>query len=229
MTTARLVYGSSESEGPGGFTPDGCPVELYRRAVRDNLPGPVRALIRQHSSLLDLCSGPGGATLPLYGEGMDVEWVDWSAAMLTGLPAGRTHPADATTVRLPRSFDVVLLASGLVNTRSDTLRMQFLRTCVAHVGAAGTILVERWPPAWFADPQSFTADVGNLRMAADVLGVTSYADVRFTYRIGADRWTQRVHIRDWSDAQVDADCARLGLRWAYAGGDAAWLALTPVA
>ena len=67
--------------------------------------------------------------------------VDQSPEMLERIHGAETACSPIETLDLPRRFDVVLLASHLVNTPDDRLRRGFLRACRRHVHDDGRVLL----------------------------------------------------------------------------------------
>lgn len=129
--------------GPGAFTPDGCPVDLYLRLPAGEEPGIVAGAAPAGSSLLELGSGVGRITRPLLEQGFRVTAVDESAEMLAHVDGAPTVRSTIENLRLEDRFDVVLLASFLVNTADASLRAAILDTCARHVADGGCVLIQR--------------------------------------------------------------------------------------
>ena len=134
--------------GPGVITPDGCAVELYRLLPPMGEPEIVHAAIPAHADILELGAGAGRVTHALVALGHPVVAVDESAEMLACIRGAETVLAKIQRLRLDRRFDVVLLASQLVNVPDRALRRRFLETRRAHVRGQGWVLVQRHEPAW---------------------------------------------------------------------------------
>src|SRR5687768_1755761 len=106
----------ARGEGPGVITQDGCAVEVYLHLpyrgelelLADRLP--------QGCSVLELGCGAGRLTRPLLDKGCSVTAVDHSADMLRCVPEAASRVCcDIESLELGPVFDVVLLASHLVN------------------------------------------------------------------------------------------------------------------
>lgn len=107
---------SFTGEGPGAQTPDGCSVVLYR-----DLPymGELEEVIDQFRpgmSVLELGCGTGRLCSRLVEVGCTVTGVDESSEMLACLPP-QIHAVQSKVedLDLARTYDVVLLASHLIN------------------------------------------------------------------------------------------------------------------
>ena len=79
-------------------------------------PGTVHAAVPAGAEILELGAGAGRVTQPLLELGHPVVAVDESAEMLARIRGAETVLARIQELRLGRRFDVVLLASFLVNT-----------------------------------------------------------------------------------------------------------------
>lgn len=146
--TLRDRPGPDHGHGDGTFTEDGCPVEMYAVMPPDDAAARiVHSAIPDGSTILELGCGTGRITEPLIDLGHDVTGVDSSEAMLARLVHTRPVHAAIESLELRELFDVVLLASTLINTADPTERSGFLRTARAHVKGGGALLVERRVPA----------------------------------------------------------------------------------
>jgi SAM-dependent methyltransferase len=247
--------GAERGTGPGVITPDGCAVELYRVLPTMGEPEVVHAAIPAGAEILELGAGAGRVTRPLIGLGHPVVAVDESAEMLAsvgadahrdGSGAGSTASASpskasagAETVRariqdldLGRPFEVVLLASFLVNTDDRDLRRRFLEACRRHVGEGGCVLVQRHPPAWFDEAtegertdRGITFRLRDLRRPTPgLLAATA------EYQVGEQVWTQSFTTERLDDEALATALAEAGLAVdAYLTGDGSWVRAVPVA
>jgi SAM-dependent methyltransferase len=127
-------------------TPDGSPVEVYRRLPPLGEPELIAAAVQPGSELLELGCGAGRVTHPLVSFGYRVTAVDESAAMLAHVRGAATVRADVRALDLGRRFDAVLLASHFVNVPDEDERSALLGVCARHVTAEGWVLVECYPP-----------------------------------------------------------------------------------
>jgi 2'-5' RNA ligase len=138
----------------GPITDDGSPVELYARMPTFGEPELVHEAIPPGTEILELGAGAGRMTHRLLELGHPVVAVDSSAEMLAQVHGAETVHAPIEGLDLGRRFGCVLLASQLVNVDDDRQRADFLQTCARHVASDGTVLVQRYGPAWAADPKS---------------------------------------------------------------------------
>ncbi|HEV3398940.1 MAG TPA: class I SAM-dependent methyltransferase [Actinomycetes bacterium] len=216
--------------GPGVITPDGCAVELYRLLPPMGEPEIVHAAIPAGAAVLELGAGAGRVTHPLVTLGHPVVAVDESAAMLACVRGAETVQAKIQHLRLDRRFDVVLLASFLVNVPDPALRGRFLETCRAHVREQGCVLVQRHPPAWFDEAVEGERTSGGItfrlrdldRPAPGLLAATA------EYQVGERVWTQTFTAERLDDQALKAALAEAGLATdAYLTGDGSWVRAGP--
>ena len=80
--------------------------------------------------------------------------VDNSDEMLAYVPSGaHAVKADIEELRLPATFDVVLLASRLINHEDHDVRAAFIRTAAMHLTHLGKFVLERhWACASLGNP-----------------------------------------------------------------------------
>jgi SAM-dependent methyltransferase len=216
--------------GPGVITPDGCAVELYRLLPPMGEPEIVHAAIPAGAAVLELGAGAGRVTHPLVTLGHPVVAVDESAEMLACVRGAETVQAKIQHLRLDRRFDVVLLASFLVNVPDPALRGRFLETCRAHVREQGCVLVQRHPPAWFDEAVEGERTSGGItfrlrdlhRPAPGLLAATA------EYQVGERVWTQTFTAERLDDQALKAALAEAGLATdAYLTGDGSWVRAGP--
>jgi SAM-dependent methyltransferase len=108
--------------GPGAITNDGCAVEFYARLPAFGEAEIVHAAVPPGASVLELGCGAGRILRPLAALGHPVTGVDDCPAMLDRRPDLPTICAPVQSLRLDRAFDVVLLASTLINADPGTRR-----------------------------------------------------------------------------------------------------------
>lgn len=174
-----------------GVAPDGSPVRFYRRLPAMGEPELVHAVVPAGSTVLDLGCGPGRIAGPLAALGHRVTGVDDGAGMIDALPPGvEGVVADARAVRLGRTFDVVLLASHLVNDPDGG--PAFAATAAAHLGPGGLVIGQTYPPG--ADPAAGVGRVTRMGdaevqlLTAEVAGDRLTAVVR--YGVDGETWEQ---------------------------------------
>ena len=132
------------------ITSDGSLVEIYRRVSVTDEVDLITALGEPGSSVLDLGSGSGRIANPLADRGYQVTAVDDSADMLVHVRGARTVQARIEDLRLPEKYDVVLLASSLVNYPGVHARRGLLATVAHHLKPTGKAIIQWRPPDWFA-------------------------------------------------------------------------------
>jgi SAM-dependent methyltransferase len=208
------------------ITPDGCAVEFYALLPAGNEPEIIHAAIPQGASVLELGAGTGRITHPLIELGHRVVAVDESPAMLARIHDAQTVCSPIETLDLGRRFDVVLLASQLVNAPDDGLRRGFLGACDRHVGDDGCVLIQRHDPGWFSTAGPFRQTEGEItfcmrdvsRPAPGLLAAT------MDYQVGDRTWTHSFTARCIDDVQLARELADAGLVVeAYVTEDRTWV------
>ncbi len=138
--------------GPGARTRDGCSVALYERSP--DLDDLIDAGLDLSPGLrvLELGCGTGRLTQPMLAAGAEVTAVDNSADMLRAVPTRATTVlADIESLALDRTFDIVLLASGLINHRDAHVRHAFVACARRHLDVGGRFVIQRQDPLWLRD------------------------------------------------------------------------------
>ncbi|MEV6763107.1 class I SAM-dependent methyltransferase [Streptomyces sp. NPDC051105] len=218
--------------GPGAITPDGCAVELYSRLSVGSEPDIIEAAVPAGAHILELGSGVGRMTHPLLERGFTVTAVDESAEMLERVRGARTVRGTIEGLDLGEKFDVVMLASFLVNTGDVKARRGMLRTCAAHVADGGCVLIQREGadyhsnvPRERVDPSGYTVRIVSAEPVGD--GVNS---VRAEYEFPDAAWTQTFLSRPLTQEQFEAALAEAGLEATeYLTEDGVWVKAVPVA
>lgn len=138
-----------------GIARDGSPIDLYAEGLPELGEAElVHDAAGAGASILELGCGAGRVTRGLVRLGHGVVAVDESSEMLerlSGLTGVEAVCATIQDLRLDRVFDVVLLASNLINTAENDRRAAMLRTCRRHVADSGCVIIERMDPRW-AEP-----------------------------------------------------------------------------
>src|SRR5262249_24445834 len=128
------VSTSSSGSGPGVQAPDGCSVELYRRIPYLSELEELLPLLAPRGRVLAGGCGAGGLGAPLAEAGFRVAGVDNCAGMRAALPPSISAiESDIETLALPSRFDVVVLASALINTPDTLQRTAFLAVARHHL------------------------------------------------------------------------------------------------
>lgn len=202
--------------GPGEITPDGCAVEFYALLPGMGEPEIVHAAIASGASLLELGCGTGRLLAPLAGLGHPVVGVDESAAMLARIDGLPTVCAPIEGLRLDRTFDVVLLASTMINSE-PALRRAFLETCRRHVSDGGVVVVQMNPPGWFDAelPAAREAD-GIRRVIKSTHRDGPRLQIEVAYYVGDRTWTHEWRSYRLDDGELAAELGAAGLsldRW----------------
>ena len=217
--------------GPGTITPDGCSVELYSLLPPMGEPGVVHAAIPAGAGILELGAGAGRVTRHLLELGHPVVAVDESAEMLARVRGAETVQARIQELRLWRRFDVVLLASFLVNTPDQELRRGFLTACREHVRDDGCVLVQRHEPAWFDEAAEGQRTSGGITFRLRDLARPGPGLLAATveYQVGDRVWTQTFTAERLDDQALAAALAEAGLAVdAYLTPDGSWVRAVPV-
>jgi SAM-dependent methyltransferase len=214
------------------ITPDGCAVELYALLPAMGEAELIHGAVPDGASILELGAGVGRMTHPLLELGHPVVAVDESPEMLAHVRGAETVPAAIQGLDLGRRFEVVLLASHMVNTDDDRLRRRFLETCRRHLRDGGCVLLQRHPPGWFEEADEDEHQVGGVtvrlldlrRPAPGLLAAT------VEYQAGDRVWTQWFTARRLDDGELAAALGEAGLAVdAYLTGDGSWVRAVPLA
>ncbi len=229
METARSGYPGT---GPGDITPDGCAVELYRRLPVDNEPAIVVDAFPPPASLLELGCGAGRLTRPLSALGYAVTAVDESAAMLAHVTgATRIVRSPVEGLALGEAYDVVLLASFLVNAPDPEVRRALLATCLRHVAPAGVVVIQREGDDWATARTSFERPMldGTARIESTENDPDGVRSLRAEYAFPDATWTQTFRSRSLPGPEFERALAESGLRLdRYLDDERLWAAARPL-
>jgi SAM-dependent methyltransferase len=212
--------------GPGAITNDGCPVEFYALLPAFGEPEIVHGGIAEGASILELGCGTGRILRPLAAMGHRVTGADDSADMLAHVRDLETVHSPIESLRLDRRFDVVLLASTMINSDPAT-RRAFLATVRHHLGDGGVAVFQMSPPAWFEtfgtasrekdDPNGIRYFVRR----ADWEPPRMHAKVE--YQVNGNVWTHAWVSYQIKDDELNRDLAAAGLRFGdWLTDDHAW-------
>ncbi|MEU4831353.1 class I SAM-dependent methyltransferase [Streptosporangium sp. NPDC023615] len=227
MTTRRIYYGT----GPGPITPDGSAVDHYATLTPGGEPELVHSAIGAGASILELGAGAGRVTHRLLELGHEVVAVDESPEMLAHIRGAETVCSPIQTLSLPRTFDLVLLMSFVVETADDDLRAAFLRTCRAHVADDGLVVLQRKPPEWYdtVEPTERVGEDGRVvRMTNIVRHEPDVLEATMEYTLGERRWTHTFVSRRLHDDRLRRELDAAGLTLdGFLDDDREWVRAVP--
>ena len=217
--------------GPGPITNDGCAVEFYALLPTFGEPEIVHAAVPAGASVLELGCGTGRILRPLAALGHPVTGVDDSPEMLARSPGLPTVCSPIGALRLDRTFDVVLLASTMINADPGT-RAEFLATVRHHLRGDGIAVFQQNPPDWFEtleraepvhdDPGGIRRIVRSARWEPPCLRT------EVEYQVGGNVWTHAWTSYQIGDEELAANLAAAGLRLGdWLTGDHAWFTARP--
>jgi SAM-dependent methyltransferase len=206
-----------EKCGTGPRSPDGWPVELYRRLPAGDTPALLHAAMRAGGTVLELGAGAGRLVHPLIALGHPVTAVDHSPEMLSYITGATTVLSRIEDLALDQTFDAIVLATYLINTPDRHQRDAFLRTCRRHVAPDGVVLIDRQAPAHFDVVQP------GRRIRDDQCSETlmverdgSYLTVHSATEYAGQRWSQSFVAYRLEDPELDASLRQARLmrcRW----------------
>ena len=210
MTEAARSHGT----GPGVITPDGCAVDFYAQLPDFGEPTIVHDAVRPGASILELGCGTGRLTRPLAALGHPVVAVDESPEMLAHVREAETVCARIEGLCLSRRFDVVLLASHLINVADEAIRRDLLTACRDHVADDGCVIVQQHPPEWFAAAaEAENTSAGIIFRLRDVSRpAPNLVSATVEYVVGDQRWTQTFTAMRLDEPELAAALAVAGLR-----------------
>jgi SAM-dependent methyltransferase len=199
--------------GPGTITPDGCAVELYRRLSSRGEPEIVHAAVPENASIVEFGCGTGRISTPLARLGHPVVGVDESPEMLEHCSGIRTVCSSIEELDLDERFDVVLLASHLVNS-PEPQRTTLLEVARRHLAPGGTVVLQRHRPGWVRTVTDTDHDDGEVRSTLTVLDRPGpdRLHARIRYAIGEAVWEQEFTTLDLDDEALPGALAAAGLR-----------------
>jgi SAM-dependent methyltransferase len=215
--------------GPGVITNDGCAVDFYALLPSFGEPEIVHAAVPEGASILELGCGTGRVLRPLAGLGHQVMGADDSPEMLAHIPDLPTVHSSIEALRLDRKFDVVLLASTMINADPVT-RHGFLATVRHHLAADGVAVFQQSPPTWFE-----TAERGQGGDSGGILRIIRSARfepprmfAEIEYRVGDRVWTHAWTSYQIGEQELAGDLAAAGLTFGeWLTDDHAWFTALP--
>jgi SAM-dependent methyltransferase len=213
------------------ITPDGCAVDFYAMLSPRGEPEIIHeAAGHPAASVLELGAGAGRVTGPLAALGHRVVAVDESPEMLAHITTARTICSKIEDLALEERFDVVLLASHLINVPDDQELHNLLAACARHVAPSGCVLIEQHAPDWFEAAGESESEADGIifrlrdisRPAPDLLSAT------VEYQVGDQVWTQTFTARRLGTERLTAALAGAGLAFdRYLTADHTWFMAVP--
>jgi SAM-dependent methyltransferase len=207
-------------------------VELWATLPPGDIPAIIEPALPPNARILDLGAGAGRLTHPLAAAGHHVTAVDESAEMLTHIHGVEVICSTIESLRLDRKFDVVLLASHLVNVPDIAERNGILATCRHHVAEDGVVLIQRFTRRWAQEaggPRYLGAGIESETTVEpkDSAG-RELVSVVARYSIGDQHWQQEYVTCLLDDSDLSTDLHRAGLqldRWL--SDDGRWVVAKP--
>ena len=186
--------------------------------------------------MLDLGCGAGRISDPLVELGHPVVAVDESAEMLAEVRLAEAVQSRIEDLALGRRFDLVLLASRLVNTPGRAARSALFGSCRRHLRPGGRLMLEWSTPEWFDQVVARGGSTGRLEpfgLELVVQGVQHdppdgrVLAATISYRAADLTWTQSFRTERLTPEQLTGELAGHGLVGLRpAAGDSCWLLAT---
>jgi len=130
-------------------------VELYRRVPYGGEVENFAPFVLTGASVLELGCGAGRITRALLEKDFHVTAVDNCAEMLASVPSDSRHVlSDIETLDLGESYDLVLLASHLINAPERQVREGLLAACRRHLEPGGLLVLQRLDANWLRSAQA---------------------------------------------------------------------------
>lgn len=204
---------SFSGSGPGAQTADGCSVEFYRQLPYMGELDAVMPIFPTGGSVLELGCGTGRLCAHLASAGLQVTGVDDSAEMLSALPAGvNAVQSSIESLVLRRSFDVVLLASHLINHPAVATREAFVGCARRHLRNGGRLLLERHDPGWLAAARPGLAGrAGQVEFHVEAIARDhEFVHMTLRYERAGQTWRRTFTTVTLSEAQIEEQLRRSG-------------------
>jgi SAM-dependent methyltransferase len=217
--------------GRGAITNDGCAVEFYALLPAFGEPEIVHAAVPPGASILELGCGTGRILRPLAALGHPVTGVDDSEDMLARSPDLPTVYSPIQSLRMDRTFDVVLLASTMINADPVT-RQGFLATVRHHLHDDGIAVFQQNAPDWFGTvtgAEPVRDDPGGIRrIIRSARWEPPRMHVEVEYQVGSNVWTHAWTNYQISDKELAGNLAAAGLRQGdWLTNDHTWFTARP--
>lgn len=238
----RMSRAHFSGSGPGARTRDGCSVALYERSPYLDELIDARLDLAPGTHVLELGCGTGRLTQPMLAAGAEVTAVDNSAEMLRAVPTRATTVlSDVETLALDSAFDIVLLASGLINHPDAHVRKAFVACARRHLDVGGRFVMQRQDPLWLRDAkvgQSATQGAITIHVEA-VARAGPEVTMTLRYALNDDAtsspdnhanktshevWRQSFTIVSLSETEVEALLSKAGFgSFAWHGAKRRWV------
>ena len=222
-------YVASSAPKSTRVAPDGSPVEAF--ALLPPGPGPDliadRVLGDAAADVLELGCGAGRMLKPLAARGHRCVGVDQSPEMLALVPPGigiEVHLSDIESVDLGRTFDVVILASFLVNTVDVTKRLAYLQAAKRH---GRVVVAQRLDPELVPEAVDATSEEDGVvyeMRGVEHAGTLFRATMRFTIDGTAYDHPYEGEVLDDAAFEACAQAAGLAVE-RYLDGQRTWAVL----
>jgi SAM-dependent methyltransferase len=192
---------------------DGSPVELYRRLPYGGEVERFAPFVPSEASVLELGCGAGRITRALLERDFQVTAVDNCAEMLASVPPdARPVLSDIETLDLGESFDLVLLASHLINAPEQSVREGLLAACRRHLEPGGLLVLQRLDPQWLQDTREGPlGSIGPVSLFLEECrheGDLVHQCLR--YELAPDTWHHRFTVRVLGDESLARELAEQG-------------------
>jgi SAM-dependent methyltransferase len=217
--------------GPGVITNDGCAVDFYALLPSFGEPELVHAAVPAGASILELGCGTGRILRPLAGLGHQVMGADEAPEMLAHIPDLPTVRSSIEALRLDRTFDVVLLASHMLNADPET-RHAFLATVRHHLAPEGIAVFQQSAPSWFETAERAPKERAESDGIQRVIRYARFEPPRMfaeiEYQVGDRVWTHAWTSYQISDQELASDLAAADLAFGeWLADDHSWLTAVP--
>jgi SAM-dependent methyltransferase len=198
---------------PDEIAPDGSPVAVYLAVPAEYGFEPLLEVVAPGQTVLDLGCGTGRLANLLAGRGHEVTGVDESPAMLRHLdPRVTTVEGRIEHLDLAGRFDVVVLASHLVNTADEQVRHGLLLAAARHLAPDGIVLLQHHDTDLGAHTDHRVGTIGPVSVEHRVLARDGPVfDAEVTYRLRDRRWVQRYRSELLDGAALTRSLALAGL------------------
>jgi SAM-dependent methyltransferase len=174
----------------------------------------VHAAVPAGASIIEFGCGAGRISTPLARLGHRVVGVDESPEMLALCREIETVRSSIEELDLDERFDVVLLASHLVNA-PEPQRTAFLKAARRHLSPNGVVVVQRHQPGWVRTATSEEHDDDRTHTTLTILDRPSpdLLHARIRYAATDAVWEQEFTTCELDDAALPGVLAAAGLRF----------------